>query len=244
MKTSTFAVSALIVLGLAQSCCAQPFMFEAGRFEAGITEPAARRMDNFTGFVFDFNNATAQDRTPNGMLQQNQVAQNPFLSTLPGDGNGQTIVTMGPCAGNTPHTHPRGSEISFMLYGSIEFGMVEENAGMNRLIFENITQNSTIHVPQGVLHFSHNPNCEPAAFLASFAHKDPGTQTMWGSMMRVPTHILHSATGLPERLISGLKQFPLVTAPGTGGEACLRRCGLSFQTANHLTPLNATDLVP
>lgn len=45
--------------------------------------------------------------------------------------------------------HPRGSEISFMLYGSIEFGMVEENAGMNRLVFENITQNETIHVPQG-----------------------------------------------------------------------------------------------
>lgn len=29
------------------------------------------------------------------------VNQNPFLSTLPGVGFGQTIVTMGPCAGNS-----------------------------------------------------------------------------------------------------------------------------------------------
>ena len=48
-----------------------------------------------------------------------QVSQNPFLSTLPGDGNGQTLVTLGPCSGNTVHTHPRGSEISFVTYGEI-----------------------------------------------------------------------------------------------------------------------------
>ena len=55
----------------------------------------------------------------------------------------------GPCAGNTPHTHPRGSEISFVLYGDIEFGMVEENGGKNNLIIRNITQNETIHIPTG-----------------------------------------------------------------------------------------------
>ena len=84
----------------------------------------------------------------------------------------------------------------------------------------------------GVLHFSHNPNCQPAAFLASFATRDPGTQTIWNSMMRVPTHILHSATGIPERLINGLKQYPLVTAPGTGSEACLARCGITFEAVS------------
>lgn len=72
----------------------------------------------------------------------------------------------------------------------------------------------------GVLHFSHNPNCEPAAFLANFATKDPGTQTMWNSMMRIPAHILHSATGIDENTIRTLKSYPLVTAPGTGEHAC------------------------
>jgi quercetin dioxygenase-like cupin family protein len=52
-------------------------------------------------------------------LRSNQVSQNPFLSSLPGDGNGQTLVTLAPCSGNTVHTHPRGSEISFVTYGEM-----------------------------------------------------------------------------------------------------------------------------
>ena len=77
------------------------------------------------------------------------VTNNPFLSTLPGTGNGQTVVTMGPCAGNTPHVHPRGSEISFLLYGNISFGMIEENANDNNPVIVNMTAGDTVHVPQG-----------------------------------------------------------------------------------------------
>jgi len=33
--------------------------------------------------------------TPNGSLKSSQVQSNPFLTTLPGRGNGQTLVTMG-----------------------------------------------------------------------------------------------------------------------------------------------------
>lgn len=75
-----------------------------------------------------------------------------------------------------------------------------------------------------------NTGCTEAAFLANFATKDPGTQTMWASMMRVPNAILHAATGIPEKTFSELKEdYPLVTAPGTGGEECLARCGLNFK---------------
>ena len=56
---------------------------------------------------------------------------------------------MGPCAGNTPHVHPRGSEISFLLYGNISFGMIEENANMNDPVIVNMTAGDTVHVPQG-----------------------------------------------------------------------------------------------
>jgi oxalate decarboxylase/phosphoglucose isomerase-like protein (cupin superfamily) len=210
-------------------------------FEPDSLEALKRMESNYTGFVFDFNTAPAGESTPNGMLQGNQVNTNPFLSTLPGDGNGQTIVTMGPCAGNTPHTHPRGSEISYVLRGNITFGMVEENAGRNNLVIRNITEGQTIHVPTGLLHFSMNTGCTPAAFLANFATKDPGTQTMWASMMAVPNNILHAATGIPENTFSQLKSnYPLVSSPGTGGEECLRRCGLSFNETNRLTPLPGT----
>lgn len=240
---------ALLVVMLVAAAQAQPFTFMEPMFEPFISEAAQRNESQYVGFTFNFTTASAgNDLTPNGMLQLNQVGQNPFVSTLPRDGNGQTLITLGPCASNTPHVHPRGSEISFLLYGSIEFGMVEENAGRNRLVMESITQNTTIHIPQGLLHFSFNPNCEPAAFLANFGDRDPGTQSMWNSMMRVPTHILNAANGIPENIINRLKQYPLVTAPGTGGEECIARCSqqipnFSFATANKLTPLTPDEIV-
>jgi quercetin dioxygenase-like cupin family protein len=227
--------SVILAATLATAATAQPFMFQQATYQPQLTEPQMRRQSNYTGFVYSLPASHPTDLTPNSNIRQNQAPQNPFLTSLPNGGSGQTVVTMGPCAGNTPHTHPRGSEISFMLYGNITFGMIEENANMNMPIIRNITAGDTIHIPQGVLHFSHNPYCEPAAFLASFGNSDPGTQTTWNSMMRVPSYILNAATGLTEATINQLKSLPLVTAPGTGGEDCLRRCGLSFTAANNLT---------
>ncbi|KAK9811073.1 hypothetical protein WJX73_000154 [Symbiochloris irregularis] len=241
-KSTPVFVLALVAFGAAVTN-AQPFTVTPQQFEPFPNEASTRIADNYTGFVFDYDKGTPLTVTPNGMLIPNQVSQNPYLSTLPDGGNGQAILRLGPCAGNTPHTHPRGSEISFMLYGTAEFGMVEENDGNNKLVIYNITQNQTIHIPQGILHFSHNPTCEPAAFLANFPNRDPGVQSMWPSMMRIPTHILNGATGIDERLINGLKAFPIVTTPGTGGEECLKRCNLTFAANNVLTPLNASELV-
>ena len=64
------------------------------------------------------------------------------------------------------------------------------------------------------MHFSHNNECEPAAFLANFGVSDPGTQTIWTSFIRIPSDVLNAATGIPEDRINELKQLPLVTAPG------------------------------
>jgi oxalate decarboxylase/phosphoglucose isomerase-like protein (cupin superfamily) len=230
-------VTSVIIFAAAMgpAVMAQPFTFQQATYQPQLSEPQMRRQSNYTGFVYSLPNSKPTDLTPNSNIRQNQAPQNPFLTSLPNGGNGQTVVTMGPCAGNTPHTHPRGSEISFMLYGNITFGMIEENANMNNPIIRNITAGDTIHIPQGVLHFSHNPYCQPAAFLANFGNSDPGTQTTWNSMMRIPSYILNAATGLTEDTINQLKSLPLVTAPGTGGEDCLRRCGLSFTAANNLT---------
>lgn len=55
-------------------------------------------------------------------------------------------------ASNTPHTHPRGSEISTVISGSMTFGMVEENALHNvPIIRSRLSIGQTIHIPQGTL---------------------------------------------------------------------------------------------
>ena len=119
--------------------------------------------------------------------------------------------------------------------------MLQENPNQNIPIIRNMTAGDTIHIPQGVVHFSHNPYCQPAAFLANFGERDPGTQTIWNSLMRVPSYILNAATGLTEDTINQLKSLPLVTAPGTGGEECLRRCGLNFTAVSLLAFLFALN---
>ena len=70
-------------------------------------------------------------------------------------------------------------------------------------------------MPAGLLHFSFNDNCAPAAFLANFGNRDPGTQSIWNSVMQVPSPILHLSSGLPEATFNLLKTYPLVLAPGT-----------------------------
>jgi quercetin dioxygenase-like cupin family protein len=232
------AVVALLACFAFAAVNAQPFAFN-GTFAPRVSEIAQRKDVNYTGFVFDFRTAKKTDMGGgNGSnLKSNQVGQNPFLSTLPGDGNGQTLVTLAPCSGNTVHTHPRGSEISFVTYGEMVFGMVEENTPEgNILVNRNIRAGETIHIPKGLQHFSHNPTCLGAQFLANFATADPGTQTTWNSFIQVPTAILQMSTGIAESEIAKLKQLPLVIAPGTGGEECLKRCGLDFNTVNRFEP--------
>ena len=70
------------------------------------------------------------------------------------------------------------------------------------------------------MHFSHNNECEPAAFLANFGVSDPGTQTIWNSFIRIPSNVLNAATGLSEDQINEFKQLPLVTAPGMDKDSC------------------------
>lgn len=53
---------------------------------------------------------------------------------------------------------------------------------------------------------------------------------MWNSFVKVPLAILHMSTGIPEAQLATLTSMPLVVAPGTGGEACLKKCGLNFTT--------------
>ena len=61
-----------------------------------------------------------------------------------------------------------------------------------------------------------------------------GTQTIWASLMQIPNSVLNAATGVPESTFTELKKYPLVIAPGTGGEACMAKCNIDFQTVSSI----------
>ena len=68
-----------------------------------------------------------------------------------------------------------------------------------------------------------------------------GTQTAWNSLMKIPNSVLNAATGIPESTFTEFKKMPQVIAPGTGGEACLARCNITFQAVrlHYLSSLRA-----
>jgi hypothetical protein len=95
------------------------------------TEDELRKNFQNSDFFFDLNNATirglnnatirglnnATIRGPGATLAVSLIVNNKFLGTLPGDGVGHALVTMEPCSIVQPHTHPRGTESSFITKG-------------------------------------------------------------------------------------------------------------------------------
>ena len=51
------------------------------------------------------------------------------------------------------------------------------------------------------MHFSHNQRCVPASFIANFGNRDPGTQTIWSSLMAIPTPILAVSLSFARNLL-------------------------------------------
>jgi hypothetical protein len=73
----------------------------------------------------------------NGFQVQNtNINTNSFVQTLTGAGTAQNMLTLGPCAGNSAHSHPRGAEISIVVRGMQGPLMAHQNSlPINQLPF-------------------------------------------------------------------------------------------------------------
>jgi oxalate decarboxylase/phosphoglucose isomerase-like protein (cupin superfamily) len=58
---------------------------------------------------------------------------------------------------NTPHTHPRATEIQYNVNGTIRTGMITENGG--RFIMTDLQPGGMTIFPQGSIHFQINEGC-------------------------------------------------------------------------------------
>lgn len=74
---------------------------------------------------------------------------------------------------NTPHTHPRATELLYVVSdGQMEAGFIEENDA--RFVINTLTQGQGTIFPEGSVHFQVNLGCEPLTFVAAFNDEDPG----------------------------------------------------------------------
>jgi hypothetical protein len=74
---------------------------------------------------------------------------------------------MEPCGMNSPHTHPRATEILLLLNGAISAGFLAENG--SRFVVNNVTEMSAMVFPAGSIHFQASYSCEPVQFVAALS---------------------------------------------------------------------------
>ncbi|KFK43263.1 hypothetical protein AALP_AA1G101000 [Arabis alpina] len=115
----------------------------------------------------------------------------PGLNTL---GVSLARIDYAPGGLNPPHTHPRATEIVFVLEGTLDVGFLTT---ANRLISQSLKKGEVFAFPKGLVHFQKNNGNVPASVIAAFNSQFPGTQslgaTLFGSTPPVPDNILAQA---------------------------------------------------
>ncbi|KAL9260010.1 Germin-like protein [Drosera capensis] len=119
------------------------------------------------------------------------VEKIPGLNTL---GVSLARIDYAPGGLNPPHTHPRATEIVFVLYGELDVGFITT---ANVLISKHIAAGEVFVFPRGLVHFQKNNGDKPAAVIAAFNSQLAGTQsialTLFTSSPPVPDNVLTKA---------------------------------------------------
>ncbi|KAJ6461263.1 hypothetical protein C8R47DRAFT_1080683 [Mycena vitilis] len=153
-----------------------------------------------------------------------------------GTNSAMAVGFLDACSMNTPHMHPRATEIQISLNGTIRTGMITENGG--RFIMTELPAGSMTIFPMGSVHFQVNDGCEPLEFVAAFNNEDPGVLQMAQRLFGLTPDIVAATFGdLGVEEVHGLESIiPDNIAIAT--DDCLKRCGLTrpVQSTKQLQP--------
>ncbi|KAE9446753.1 hypothetical protein RHGRI_032050 [Rhododendron griersonianum] len=131
------------------------------------------------------------------------VMQIPGLNTL---GVSMARIDFGPGGLNPPHTHPRATEIIFVLYGELDVGFITT---ANVLVSMTIKQGDVFTFPKGLVHFQINNGKGPAAAIAAFNSQNPGVQaiaaTLFAAMPPVSDSVLSKAFQISYQEVDEIK---------------------------------------
>lgn len=109
------------------------------------------------------------NNTVGSVVTAANVDKIPGLNTL---GVSFSRIDYKPGGLNPPHTHPRATEIVFVLEGELEVGFVTT---ANKLISKTIKKGEVFVFPVGLLHFQKNKADKAASVLSAFNSQLPGT---------------------------------------------------------------------
>ncbi|XP_022759635.1 germin-like protein subfamily 2 member 4 [Durio zibethinus] len=158
---------------------------EADFFFSGLANPAV--INNSVGSV-----VTAAN-----------VEKIPGLNTL---GVSLSRIDYEPGGLNPPHTHPRATEIIFVLDGDLDVGFITT---ANKLISKSIKKGDIFVFPKGLVHFQKNNGDKSASVISAFNSQLPGTQsmavTLFASTPAVPDNVLTKAFQIGTKEVEKIK---------------------------------------
>lgn len=175
-------------------------------------------------FVFDFTDpALKAVKGAGGKLVSANVGN---FAALVGNGLAMTVGYMEPCGINSPHTHPRATEVLLLLNGTISAGFLTENG--SRFVMNDVHELSAMVFPAGSVHFQANYGCEPVRFVAALSNEDPGTLQIAQRYFALPADVVGASLGgLGVKEIEGLAALiPDNVIAGT--KECYQRCGIPY----------------
>ncbi|KAM2182718.1 hypothetical protein COP2_034055 [Malus domestica] len=171
-----------------------------GRREGGYGKE--KEAVKVNGFVCkDAANATAEDffftglakpgltnNTFGSLVTLANVEKIPGLNTL---GVSLARIDYAPGGINPPHTHPRATEIVYVLEGELDVGFITT---ANKLIRKTTKQGEVFVFPKGLVHFQNNNGKSPASMIAAFNSQLQGrvkiALTLFAATPEVPENVL------------------------------------------------------
>lgn len=143
------------------------------------------------------------DNTYGSVVTGANVEKVPGLNTL---GVSLSRIDYAPGGLNPPHTHPRATEIVFVLQGTLDVGFITTG---NKLIAKTITAGDVFVFPRGLVHFQKNNEDVPAAVISAFNSQLPGTQslpmTLFAATPEVPNNVLTKAFQVGSKEVDKIK---------------------------------------
>ncbi|KAH8600932.1 RmlC-like cupin domain-containing protein [Bisporella sp. PMI_857] len=201
-------------------------------FLADLAADRYALLPNNKDFLFDFNKPRGNVGKGGDVFAANRKT----FPALVGSGSGMAVGFLGPCGFNTPHLHPRATELQIVTEGKLITEMVPENGVFNgkdkstgrRVIRNEVGPYQMTPFYQGSVHAQFNPDCKPATFVASFNSEDFGAGQIADELFSMDDEVVAAAFG---QAIDGKdvdafkKRIPESIALGV--EQCLIKCKIN-----------------
>jgi len=181
-------------------------VFFSGLDETGVKVNgfACKSTFNATDFFFDgIAKPGLTNNTMGSKVTLANVDKIPGLNTL---GVSMARIDYAPGGLNPPHTHPRATEMVFVLDGELDVGFITT---ADVLVSKSIKKGDIFVFPRGLVHFQKNNGKVPAAVIAAFNSQLPGTQaiaaTLFAAKPPVPDDVLAKAFQVGDKLVDKIK---------------------------------------